>query len=79
MIRTFSSLRRVAAIVAATLAPAVAGAAEPPDTRVPLVVTVDDLPMSGGDLHATAADRAAATAGMLEAIRRHAVPARSAD
>jgi uncharacterized protein (TIGR02246 family) len=75
MIPKSPARRRAAALLlAAALAPA-ASATAAPDARVPLVVTVDDLPMSGGDLHATAADRAAATAGMLAALREHSVPA----
>ncbi|MGE0640582.1 MAG: SgcJ/EcaC family oxidoreductase [Thermoanaerobaculia bacterium] len=42
---------------------------------VPLLVTVDDLPLTGGSLHATAGDREAATRGMLAALARHRVPA----
>lgn len=59
---------------------AAAGCAAAPDAASagdgrPLLVTVDDLPMSGGDLHADAAERARITAEMLAVLAKHRVPA----
>lgn len=45
------------------------------ESRVPLLVSIDDLPMTGGPLHEAPADRAAATRGMLAALAAHRVPA----
>ena len=47
-------------------------AADPPR---PLLVTVDDLPVAGGDLHADAADRTRVTDGLLAVLAKHRVPA----
>ncbi len=41
----------------------------------PLLVSIDDLPMTGGSLHEDLADRAAATQGMLAALAAHRVSA----
>lgn len=41
----------------------------------PLLVTVDDLPMSGGDLHDDPAGRRRTTEGMLEVLARHGIRA----
>ncbi len=46
-----------------------------PAQNVPLLITVDDLPLSGGDLHADPAERARITRGMLAALAAHDVPA----
>jgi uncharacterized protein (TIGR02246 family) len=45
------------------------------DGGPPLLVTIDDLPISAGDLHAAPADREAVTRGMLAALAKHRVPA----
>src|SRR5262245_14738005 len=50
-------------------APAAAPAARP------LLVTVDDLPIAAGRLHADPEERAAITRGLLAALARHHVPA----
>lgn len=42
---------------------------------IPLLITVDDLPLTGGDLHADPAERARITRGMLAALAAHEVPA----
>ena len=44
-------------------------------SSIPLLVTVDDLPLTGGDLHADPAERARITRGMLAALAAHEVPA----
>lgn len=41
----------------------------------PLLVTVDDLPLSAGDLHPEPAERERITRGMLEVLAKHRVPA----
>lgn len=43
--------------------------------QVPLLVTVDDLPLAGGDLHADPAERERITRAMLAALAAHEVPA----
>ncbi len=60
----------VAWIALLAAVPAVAG-----DDGVPLLVSIDDLPMTAGGLHADPADREAATQGMLAALAAHRVPA----
>lgn len=57
---------------AITIGPVSAAGAEP---ATPLLVTVDDLPMAGGDLHADPAERERLTRGMLAALAAHGVPA----
>ena len=54
------------------LAASVAAAAEPPR---PLLVTVDDLPVAGGSMHADAVDRQRITEGLLAVLAKHRVPA----
>lgn len=49
-------------------------AAETPAGR-PVLVTVDDLPLSAGRLHPDAAERERITRGMLEALRKHGIHA----
>jgi uncharacterized protein (TIGR02246 family) len=43
--------------------------------RIPLLITVDDLPLSTGDLHADPAERERITHAMLAALAAHEVPA----
>lgn len=45
------------------------------EARIPLVVTVDDLPISAGALHPDPDDRERITRGMLAALAKHRVPA----
>lgn len=61
----------VLALVA--LCTATSSAAESP--AIPLLVTVDDLPMAGGDLHADPAERERLTREMLAALAAYEVPA----
>ena len=42
---------------------------------IPLLVSVDDLPISAGDVHADPAERERVTAGMLAALAKHRIPA----
>lgn len=42
---------------------------------IPLLVTVDDLPIAAGDLHPDPAERERITRGMLDALAKHGVPA----
>ena len=44
-------------------------------SAIPVLVTIDDLPLTGGDLHADPAERARITRGMLAALAAHEVPA----
>ena len=62
------------AISLAVLFPTATAVHAAPPPR-PLVVTVDDLPVAGGGLHADAADRARVTDGLLAALAKHRVPA----
>ncbi|HVR95134.1 MAG TPA: SgcJ/EcaC family oxidoreductase [Thermoanaerobaculia bacterium] len=48
-------------------------AAEP--ARRPLLVTVDDLPITAGRLHTDAAERERITRGLLDALRKHGIQA----
>ncbi len=64
---TLAGLGMVALAVSAT-----AGGAPP---GRPLLITVDDLPVAAGRLHADAAERARITSGLLAALARHRVPA----
>src|SRR5687767_12915077 len=48
--------------------------AQPPAGR-PLLVTIDDLPISATRLHADPAERERITRGMLDVLRKHKVPA----
>lgn len=50
-------------------------AGEPAAPSVPLLITVDDLPLTGGDLHADPAERERITRAMLAALAAHEVPA----
>lgn len=59
-----------AALLAAIAPPARAAAGEP----IPLVVTVDDLPIAGG-LHESAEERARITRGLLAALAKHGIRA----
>src|SRR5207247_10161811 len=62
-----------------TVAPAPARAAAPRCAAGrdlgPLLVTVDDLPLTAADLHRDAAERADITDGMLAVLARHRVRA----
>ncbi|MFY9825883.1 MAG: polysaccharide deacetylase family protein [Thermoanaerobaculia bacterium] len=50
-----------------------AGGAEPAGR--PLLISVDDLPVAGGDIHTTPEERELITRGLLAALARHHVPA----
>jgi len=51
------------------------GAPAPGAAPRPLAVTVDDLPVAGGSLHADAAERRKITADLLEVLARHKIRA----
>ena len=65
--------RLTVAGLAAAVASAMAWAA-PPTARA-LLVTVDDLPVAAGRLHADPAERERITSGLLAALAKHRVPA----
>ena len=44
-------------------------------SAIPILITVDDLPMTGGDLHAAPPERERITRGMLATLVAHEVPA----
>lgn len=68
--------RRRLGAVATLLALTGGGAAmATPSERVPLLVSIDDLPLSASALHADPAQRRRITAEMLAALARHRVPA----
>jgi peptidoglycan/xylan/chitin deacetylase (PgdA/CDA1 family) len=69
-----AALAAAAAVAAAAFLATGAVAADPDEAR-PLLVTVDDLPISAGRLHPSPEDRAAITRGMLEALERHGIRA----
>src|SRR3954452_8614755 len=52
---------------------ALTGAAGP--AARPLLISVDDLPVAGGDLHTDPAERERITEGLLAVLARHHVPA----
>src|SRR5215218_8347542 len=43
--------------------------------RRPLLISIDDLPVAAGDLHADPAERARITDGLLAVLAKHHVPA----
>jgi peptidoglycan-N-acetylglucosamine deacetylase len=51
------------------------GAAVPAAASRPILITVDDLPVAGGRLHADAADRERITRDLLAALARHRIHA----
>ena len=67
------SLRAVLSIVIVTVA--VSAAAQAPRPPRPILVTVDDLPVAAGRLHADAAERERITKDLLAVLARHHVPA----
>ena len=70
MRRSIHRLFALAVLTAGASAPLLAEGA-----GAPLLITVDDLPLTGGTLHAAAADRELATRGMLAALARHGIRA----
>ena len=75
------SLTKFATVLAVTAFILLAGSAllgaggggEPP--KRPLLISVDDLPVAGGELHADPAERARIADGLLAALARHHVHA----
>jgi peptidoglycan/xylan/chitin deacetylase (PgdA/CDA1 family)/ketosteroid isomerase-like protein len=65
------TLKLATAVAALVL---VAGAARGQGRR-PLLISVDDLPVAAGDLHADPAERARITDGLLAVLAKHHVPA----
>lgn len=51
------------------------GAADAADTRRPILITVDDLPVSAGRLHTDPEEREAITRGLLSALAKHQIQA----
>lgn len=67
-------MRRAASLAVAVVL-AATGVAWGAGPGRPLLVTVDDLPVGAGGLHADAAERMQITNGLLAALARHRVPA----
>lgn len=66
--------RRIAGLVMMGLSLGAVAGAEPAPGR-PLLVTIDDLPVAGGDLHTDRAERARITADLLAVLGKHRVHA----
>ncbi len=68
-------MNRLSKLAAAVAALALfAGSAFGADRR-PLLISIDDLPVAAGDLHADPAERARITDGLLAVLAKHHVPA----
>jgi peptidoglycan/xylan/chitin deacetylase (PgdA/CDA1 family) len=68
-----SKLASAAALALVLLAGSALHGAEPP--RRPLLISVDDLPLAGGDLHTDPAERARIAGGLLAVLAKHHVHA----
>lgn len=73
--RTLSAIALLAVLLAGSAMTEVGGAGEAGPAGRPLLISIDDLPVAGGDLHTDPGERELITRGLLAALAKHHVPA----